>query len=176
VRKKVTTIHIRAISARAARGRLSIGNLGFPCALGRSGRKRLKREGDGATPVGTFRLQRVLYRADRIQRPRTVLPASPIGNSDGWCETVGDRNYNRQIKLPYPASHELLKREDRLYDIIVVLNHNQRPRVQGHGSAVFFHLAREGYTPTAGCVAVSLRDMRIILEKCGEAAVIDTSG
>jgi L,D-peptidoglycan transpeptidase YkuD (ErfK/YbiS/YcfS/YnhG family) len=165
VRKKVTTIHVRAISARATRGRLRLGNLDFPCALGRSGRRYLKREGDGATPVGTFRLERVLYRADRIQRPRTVLPASPIGENDGWCETAGDRNYNRQIKLPYPASHELLKRQDRLYDIIVVLSHNQRPRVQGHGSAVFFHLVREGYTPTAGCVAVSLRDMRIILER-----------
>jgi L,D-peptidoglycan transpeptidase YkuD (ErfK/YbiS/YcfS/YnhG family) len=142
-----------------------VGNLDFPCALGRSGRKHLKREGDGATPFGTFRLERVLYRADRIQRPRTTLPASPIGGHDGWCETVGDRNYNRQIKLPYPASHELLKRDDRLYDIIVVLSHNHRPRIQGHGSAVFFHLAREGYAPTAGCVAVTLRDMRIILER-----------
>ncbi|MFN0193575.1 MAG: L,D-transpeptidase [Aestuariivirga sp.] len=172
MRKNVTSIHVRAISARATRGRLRLGNLDFPCALGRSGRKHLKREGDGATPVGTFRLERVLYRADRIQRPRTPLPAFHIGASDGWCETVGDRNYNRQITLPYPASHELLKRDDRLYDIIVVLSHNQRPRIQGHGSAVFFHLAREGYAPTAGCVAVSLRDMRIILQKCGRRTEI----
>jgi L,D-peptidoglycan transpeptidase YkuD (ErfK/YbiS/YcfS/YnhG family) len=172
VRKKLTTIHIRAISERATRGRLRLGNLDFPCALGRSGRSCLKREGDGATPRGSFALQRVLYRADRIRRPRTALPASPIGDCDGWCETVGDRNYNRQIKLPYPASHERLKREDHLYDIVAVLDHNQRPRVQGRGSAVFFHLAREGYAPTAGCVAVSLRDMRIILSACGKRAVI----
>ncbi|NJM29167.1 MAG: L,D-transpeptidase family protein [Rhizobiales bacterium] len=154
---------------------MTVGNLDFPCALGGSGRSHLKREGDGATPFGTFRLERVLYRADRIQRPRTVLPVSLIGDSDGWCETVGDRNYNRQIKLPYPASHELLKRQDRLYDIIVVLSHNQRPRIQGLGSAVFFHLAREDYAPTAGCVAVSLRDMRTILGLCGIRSAIVTA-
>jgi L,D-peptidoglycan transpeptidase YkuD (ErfK/YbiS/YcfS/YnhG family) len=77
---------------------------------------------------------------------------------------VGDRNYNRLVRMPYAASHETMQRADHLYDIVVELSHNERPRIQGHGSAVFFHLRQADGGPTAGCIAVSLRDMRIILE------------
>jgi L,D-peptidoglycan transpeptidase YkuD (ErfK/YbiS/YcfS/YnhG family) len=172
VTKTITRLHVRAISARATRGVLTLGGLAFPCALGRSGRKCLKREGDGATPAGSWTIRRIMYRADKIARPRSPFPAAPVRHHEGWCETVGDRNYNKPVRLPYPASHEYLARQDDLYDIVVVLNHNERPRVQGLGSAVFFHLARPGYAPTAGCVAVSFRDMRIILENCGRRAKI----
>jgi L,D-peptidoglycan transpeptidase YkuD (ErfK/YbiS/YcfS/YnhG family) len=80
---------------------------------------------------------------------------------------VGDRNYNRLVRIPYATAHETMRRADHLYDIVVETSHNRRPRVQGHGSAVFFHLRRPDGGPTAGCIAVSLRDMRIILERVG---------
>jgi L,D-peptidoglycan transpeptidase YkuD (ErfK/YbiS/YcfS/YnhG family) len=86
---------------------------------------------------------------------------------DGWCETVGDRNYNRLVKIPYATAHETMQRPDHLYDIVIETSHNERPRVQGHGSAVFFHLRRPDGGPTAGCIAVSLKDMRIILQHVG---------
>jgi L,D-peptidoglycan transpeptidase YkuD (ErfK/YbiS/YcfS/YnhG family) len=175
VSKTITRLHVHAISARASRGVLALGGLSFPCALGRSGRKCLKIEGDGATPVGRWAIRRIMYRADKISRPRSPFPAAPIRHDEGWCETVGDRNYNKPVRLPYPVSHEYLARQDDLYDIVVVLSHNERPRVQGLGSAVFFHLARPGYAPTAGCVAVSLRDMRIVLERCRGSAEIVVS-
>jgi L,D-peptidoglycan transpeptidase YkuD (ErfK/YbiS/YcfS/YnhG family) len=99
--------------------------------------------------------------------PRTWKPPRPLRPYDGWCETAGDRNYNRLVRMPYAASHETMQRDDNLYDIVVELSHNERPRVQGHGSAVFFHLRRPDGGPTAGCIAVSLRDMKIILALCG---------
>jgi L,D-peptidoglycan transpeptidase YkuD (ErfK/YbiS/YcfS/YnhG family) len=139
----------------------------LPCSLGRSGRLHLKREGDGATPVGVWRLRRIFYRAGRMPPPRAFAGARPIRPDDGWCETVGDRNYNRLVRLPYAASHETMQRADGLYDIVVELSHNERPRVQGHGSAVFFHLRRADDGATAGCIAVSLRDMKLILQHCG---------
>jgi L,D-peptidoglycan transpeptidase YkuD (ErfK/YbiS/YcfS/YnhG family) len=138
-------------AAAATRGWLCFGNLRLACALGRTGRRAIKREGDGATPIGRWGLIEVFYRADRILPPRTNLPVIPIRTSDGWCDALGDRNYNR--------------REDRLYDIVVVLNYNIVPRVQGKGSAIFMHLARPGYAPTAGCVALSERDMRLFLAR-----------
>ncbi len=149
------------------RGLLQAGSLAVPCSLGRSGRTHLKREGDGATPVGSWQLRRLFYRAGRMVPPRAWKVGLPIGPQDGWCETVGDRNYNRLVKMPYAASHETMHRADQLYDIVVELSHNQRPRVQGHGSAVFFHLRQPDGGPTAGCIAVSLRDMKIILGLCG---------
>lgn len=167
VSKIITHLHVRAISPRATVGLLQAGNLCFPCSIGRSGAKYLKREGDGATPVGQWQMRRIFYRADRLRRPPSGLLSRALRPDDGWCETVSDRNYNRLIRMPYPASHETMMREDRLYDIIVELSHNERPRVQGHGSAVFFHLRRPDGGPTAGCVAVSARDMKILLARCG---------
>lgn len=99
--------------------------------------------------------------------PRTGLTPQPMRSHDGWCETVGDRNYNRLVRIPYATAHETMMRKDHLYDIVVELSHNERPRVQGHGSAVFFHLRRDDCGPTAGCIAVSLKDMRKILALCG---------
>lgn len=137
----------------ATKGLASIAGLVFPCALGRSGRRAIKREGDGATPVGAFAVRRAFYRADRLLRPATRVPLVPLRPGDGWCDAVGDRNYNRKVEHPYPASAEHMWREDGLYDVVVVLDHNERPRVQGGGSAVFIHVARPGYRPTAGCIA-----------------------
>lgn len=157
---------VHARSACATRGVVRLGTWRFPCALGRSGRRTGKREGDGATPFGEFALREVLYRADRDLPPRTGLTARPIRRHDGWCDEPADRNYNRLVRHPYPASAEHLMREDTLYDLIVVLGCNDRPRVRGLGSAIFIHLARPGYAPTAGCIALSRRDLLLVLRRC----------
>lgn len=158
-------VHARTRSATC--GFLFTGPLVLPCALGRSGRSARKREGDGATPSGVWRPLLVLYRADRVTRPRTRLPVRPLRVDDGWCDAVGDRNYNRPVRHPYTASAERLWREDGLYDVIFVLDHNQRPRVQGAGSAIFVHVARPGYSPTEGCVALARHHLLLVLTKMG---------
>ncbi len=157
---------VRTVSAAATRGHLDLGGRVFPCALGRSGCRAVKREGDGATPIGTWRLLRVLYRRDRVVRPRTGLPVREIGRDDGWCDAAGDRNYNRPVRLPYAATCEAMWRADGLYDVVVVLSHNERPRMTGCGSAIFMHVARPGYSPTEGCIALSVRDLRLVLALC----------
>jgi L,D-peptidoglycan transpeptidase YkuD (ErfK/YbiS/YcfS/YnhG family) len=123
-------------------------------------------EGDGASPVGIWALQQGYYRNDRFLQPRTKLPFSALKQGCGWCETPGDRNYNRKVAIPYPTAHEELKRGDGLYDIVIETSHNKRPRIQGRGSAIFFHIARPDYGPTAGCIALSLKDMRKVLGFC----------
>jgi L,D-peptidoglycan transpeptidase YkuD (ErfK/YbiS/YcfS/YnhG family) len=163
VRKTVTYLHVRAINALSTRGVLTVGSVSVPCALGRAGRKYIKREGDGASPVGIWTLELGFFRSDRHLKPRTKVSFIPLRKGWGWCETVGDRNYNRRVPIPYATAHEELVRSDSLYDIVIETDHNKRPRVQGRGSAIFFHLARENYGPTAGCIAVSLKDMRKVL-------------
>lgn len=149
----------------ARRGFLELGGLRLACAIGRGGIRARKREGDGATPAGSWRLVEVLYRADRRLRPRSGLGVRAIGRADGWCDAPADRNYNRMVRLPYPASAEQLWRQDHLYDILVVTDHNRRPRVKGLGSAIFLHVARAGYRPTEGCIALGERDLRRLLER-----------
>jgi L,D-peptidoglycan transpeptidase YkuD (ErfK/YbiS/YcfS/YnhG family) len=149
------------------RGTLLAAGLRAPCALGRSGITKAKREGDSATPAGRHRLVAVFYRPDRVRRPATRLQVTAISPHSGWCDDPGDRNYNRFVHLPYLASHERLWREDRLYDLVVVLGYNLARPVPGRGSAIFLHLAAPGFTPTAGCVAVSLETMRRLLTFAG---------
>jgi L,D-peptidoglycan transpeptidase YkuD (ErfK/YbiS/YcfS/YnhG family) len=132
-------------------------------ALGRSGIRALKREGDGGTPLGRLPIRKLLYRADRVTRPRTALPVRVIRDHDGWCEDPADRNYNHLVKLSPRSSVDRLRRTDHLYDLVLVLGYNDRPRVRGKGSAIFVHLARPGYTPTAGCIALSRRDLSALL-------------
>ncbi|MDX2290382.1 MAG: L,D-transpeptidase family protein [Hyphomicrobiaceae bacterium] len=139
------------------------GRLSICCALGRSGCGALKREGDGKTPIGSFQLREVLYRPDRVGRPRTRLPVRPIKVGDGWCDATTDRNYNRPVKHPYPASAERLWRDDALYDIVLVIGFNDRPRQRGLGSAIFVHVARPGFLPTEGCVALTRHDLTRLL-------------
>ncbi len=95
--------------------------------------------------------------------------------ADGWCDDPRDRNYNRYVRHPYPASAERMWREDNLYDVVVVLSHNDRPRVRGRGSAVFMHVARTGMTPTEGCVALRLPHLLRLLEHMSQRNVLRTT-
>ncbi len=167
MQRSIKAIHVRAIRASATAGIVVIGHLAVSCALGHSGTRALKREGDGATPAGRWRFGTVLRRPDRTRPLNTALCVKLLRLDMGWCDDPGDRNYNRAVRLPYPASHEKMWRADGLYDIVMTLSHNMRPRIAGLGSAVFFHLASPGLGPTAGCVAVSARDMRRILPYLG---------
>ena len=145
----------------------------YRCALGRSGIRRDKREGDGATPAGRFALRRLLYRADRVAPPPSPLPTAPIRREDGWCDAPGHPAYNRQVALPFDAGHERLWRDDEVYDLLVVLGHNDDPVVPGAGSAIFLHVARPDYAPTEGCVALALADLQGLLERLPADSVLD---
>lgn len=156
-------IFVMTRSRWCTNGRLVIGPISFPCAVGRSGVTARKREGDGATPMGRFALRQLFYRADRGFMPRTGLPVRAIAPGDGWCDAAGDPNYNRLVKHPYLASAEHMWRADQLYDVVIVIGHNDRPRLKGAGSAIFMHIARNGFQPTEGCIAVRAADMRRIV-------------
>jgi L,D-peptidoglycan transpeptidase YkuD (ErfK/YbiS/YcfS/YnhG family) len=149
-------------------GRLLLDGRAQPCALGRGGviEATAKREGDGMTPLGDWPIRRLLYRPDKLPArglPATALAAEPIDPQDGWCDDPGDPAYNRPVALPYPASHERMWREDGAYDLVVVLGHNDDPPAPGMGSAIFLHLAKPGFTPTEGCVAVEREVMEALL-------------
>jgi len=151
----------------SAAGEAHWGEHVWRCAIGPAGASSNKREGDGATPVGRFPLRRLLYRPDRLERPATALPTAPLSPLDGWCDDPADALYNRLVRLPYPARHERLWREDRLYDLLVVVGHNDDPVVPGAGSAVFLHVAKPDYAPTGGCVALAAGDLLAFLAEAG---------
>jgi L,D-peptidoglycan transpeptidase YkuD (ErfK/YbiS/YcfS/YnhG family) len=158
------------------RGRIVAGPLTIPCALGRSGTTHSKREGDGATPAGRFRLLGCFYRADKGRRPVSRLPMAAIRRDDGWCDDPADRRYNQPVRLPYPARHERMWRDDHLYDVVVDIDWNRGPITRGRGSAIFLHLARPDFAPTEGCVAVPPRAALRLLQRIGPDTRIEIVG
>jgi L,D-peptidoglycan transpeptidase YkuD (ErfK/YbiS/YcfS/YnhG family) len=135
----------------------------YRAAIGKGGIRDHKTEGDGATPLGLLPLRRVLYRADRVARPRAGVAVIPLAPHDGWCDDPSDRAYNQPVRLPYPARAEELWRSDAIYDVIAILGWNDDPVVRDAGSAIFLHVARADYTPTEGCIALALPDLVAVL-------------
>jgi L,D-peptidoglycan transpeptidase YkuD (ErfK/YbiS/YcfS/YnhG family) len=166
-------IIVRHLPGYPQLGRLTVGAQTFRCALGKTGLTHTKKEGDGATPIGSFQLRRLWYRKDAGMRPRCRLPLRVIQQDDGWCDTPKHRSYNKPIKLPFSQSHERMWRNDDVYNLVLEINWNDGPVVAGKGSAIFFHLARPGFPPTEGCVAINLTAMRKILPRIGPRTRFD---
>ncbi len=149
----------------------------YRCALGRSGVRADKTEGDGSTPAGRFFLRRGFYRGDRISKLETGLPVREISPRDGWYDDSGHADYNRLIVIAADRAaaetrHEKLWREDHLYDLVVEIGHNDNPPRAGLGSAIFIHVAAQDFTPTEGCVAIALKDLLAILKDCDAGTAI----
>lgn len=144
------------------------------CVLGRGGMVPAaeKREGDGASPAGRWPMRRVFYRPDREAPPLTALERVPLRPRDGWCDDPSHPLYNRAVTLPIPASHEVLWRDDHVYDLIIELGHNDDPPVPGLGSAIFMHLTRPDRAPTEGCVALDRDDLLEVLRLSEPGAAI----
>jgi L,D-peptidoglycan transpeptidase YkuD (ErfK/YbiS/YcfS/YnhG family) len=162
-RTALRSIRVSTRPGRKSQGWLFAGPLMAPVALGRTGIKADKREGDGGTPRGRFRPLQLWWRADRLPRPRTSLPVRRIDRHDAWCEDPHDRRYNHAFRRSANEPGDRLRRDDDLYDMVIEIDHNTRPRVAGRGSAVFIHVARPRFAPTAGCVALRPRDLKMLL-------------
>ena len=146
-------------------GRLLAGNVVLTCSLGRNGLTWAKREGDGMTPRGDFALRSGFIRRDRLSPPMNRLGLRPSRADLGWSDDSAAANYNRPLRLPTAERHEALMRADALYDVVIVLDYNIRPRIRSRGSAIFFHLVEGQGNPTQGCVAISRADMRRLLPR-----------
>ncbi|WP_333898255.1 L,D-transpeptidase [Agrobacterium pusense] len=154
---------VRPAPLKINRAIVQLGHLTFPAAIGRNGRTARKREGDGKSPISVTRLLHGFYRGARMSAITTALPMQRTRKSMLWCDEPGNPNYNRLVKAPFAPSHEDMMRTDGLYDVCLVLDWNVTSRSRNRGSAIFMHMIRPGYEPTAGCVALHPRDMRRVL-------------
>ena len=169
---KSAQVVVRRAPGKATEAILQYGPLRLRAALGRSGITSRKREGDGATPRAAMRLISAFRRGDRPGAVKTALPVQRIRKDMLWCDAPGHPAYNRPVRAPFAASHERLARNDRLYDVCIVMDWNITTRRRGGGSAIFFHIAREDYAPTEGCVALSPADMRRLLPYLTDRTVL----
>ena len=138
-------------------GLLIFKNYKFKCALGKSGLKKNKKEGDKATPCGIFTFGKLYYRADRIKKIKTQLKVKTIKKNMGWCNNPKNKKYNKEINLNSIKAGEKLFRNDHKYDAFIFINYNSKPTIPGKGSAIFLHLTRS-FKSTAGCIAINKKN------------------
>jgi L,D-peptidoglycan transpeptidase YkuD (ErfK/YbiS/YcfS/YnhG family) len=173
---KQSVITVRTAPGNRQRAIISIDGLTIRAAIGRSGTTAFKREGDGATPIASMKLISGFTRGERVRLPATALPMQRIGRDMLWCDEPRHAAYNRLVKAPFRPSHEEMMRADGLYDVCLVMDWNITSRKRYGGSAIFFHLIKPGYQPTAGCVAVHPRDMRRLLPHLRKGTVVRVLG
>ena len=146
-------------------GYLKYKDLKFKCALGKSGIGNKKIEGDNITPKGNFKIIKIYYRKDRLKKLSSKFTLTEITKNMGWCDDPKSKKYNQLIKLPTKYSHENLYRRDNIYDLILVLNYNMKPKIKNKGSAIFIHVAKKNYKKTAGCIALKKADLIYLVRK-----------
>jgi len=155
------------------RGELRFGGKNYPCALGKSGVTTNKHEGDHSSPIGLYSLRSMYFRADKIEQPLCKLESHVISKNDGWCDDPAHASYNQFVKLPFEGSCETLWRDDNLYDVVVVIGHNDTPPVPGLGSCIFMHVAKPNFEGTEGCVALELKDLLALLSNIEKETQIE---
>jgi len=134
------------------------------CAIGKRGITRKKVEGDNKTPGGIFKFQGIFYRKDRLPNFKTSLKKKAIKKNMGWCDDPKSKFYNKLIKFPFNFRAEKLWISQNIYDVILVINYNTKPTIKGKGSAIFLHIAKKKFSPTKGCIAISKKNMSLLLD------------
>ena len=152
--------------------KLYIDNYKVNCSIGKRGIRIKKKEGDLITPKGKFRIKYILYRRDRISKFRAKIRKIAIKKNMGWCDDPNSKKYNKLVKLPCNYKAEKLYKKNNTYDILLVLNYNMSPIKKNKGSAIFIHIAKRNYAPTAGCVAINKNDMKKIIKKISKRTLV----
>ena len=143
---------------------LQIDEFKFKCCIGKKGSTNYKKEGDKKTPKGTFKVENLYFREDRIKKPLTLLKCIKIKKDIGWCDDISfPKKYNKLIKIKKQIRHEKLKRKDNKYDLLIPIKYNFTKPITGRGSCIFIHLTKN-YMPTAGCIALRKKDFLILLK------------
>ena len=83
----------------------------------------------------------------------------------GWCDDPNSIYYNKRISYPFKYSSEKLWKKENVYDIIIVIDYNLNPAIKNKGSAIFLHIAKRKYKPTNGCIAVSKKNIKLIVSR-----------
>ena len=143
---------------------LQVDEFNFKCCIGKNGLSFIKKEGDKKTPKGTFKIENLYYRRDRLEKPLTNLKCIEISNNMGWCDDINyPKKYNKLIKTNTEIKHEKLKRKDYKYDLLIPIKYNFDKPVVGQGSCIFIHITKD-YKPTAGCIGLNEKDFLIMLK------------
>ena len=148
-------------------------NYKIKCAIGKRGITSKKKEGDKCTPRGKFRLKYVFYRKDRVKKLISKVKKIPIKKNFAWCDDTNSKKYNKFVKLPFKYSAEKLYLKNNTYDIVLVIDYNFNPVIRGRGSAIFIHVAKQSFSPTLGCIAMTKNNLKLLVSSINKSSTIN---
>ena len=141
------------------------------CSIGKAGIKKNKIEGDKSTPKGIYKLGKLYWRADRVEKPITKLLTKKINKKMGWCNDSRSKFYNKEILIKKNIKHEKLMRKDFKYNYFILIKYNYTKVKKNVGSAIFIHLTKN-YKKTSGCIALSKKDFLILAKVVNKNTLI----
>ena len=143
---------------------LQINEFTFRCCIGKKGSTKNKKQGDKKTPIGTFKIENLYFRKDRLKKPSTSLKCVEIKKNMGWCDDIRfPKKYNKLFKIEKKVRHEKLLRKDNKYNFLIPIKYNFKKPIVGLGSCIFIHLTKD-FKPTAGCIGLKEKDFLILLK------------
>jgi len=137
----------------------------YTARLGKNGLSASRREGDGTTPTGIFRIGRTMYGNEA--NPGVKFRYRKLRCGDWWDEDPRSATYNTfqhvacGTRPPFRIVSEGMWQNPKAYPYLAVVEFNMRPAVPGRGSGIFLH-AQTG-RPTNGCVSLRRTDLRYVL-------------
>jgi L,D-peptidoglycan transpeptidase YkuD (ErfK/YbiS/YcfS/YnhG family) len=137
----------------------------YPARVGRNGIRKNRHEGDGTTPIGTFRIGRVMYGNEA--NPGVKFRYLRLRCGDWWNEDPSSPTYNTLQRLrcgqrpPFRVVSAGMWQERTAYPYLAVVEFNMHPVVAGRGSGIFLHAQTGG--PTNGCISLPRADLVSVL-------------
>jgi L,D-peptidoglycan transpeptidase YkuD (ErfK/YbiS/YcfS/YnhG family) len=128
-----------------------------------------KKEGDKKTPAGLF----IFTLAFGIKSdPGALLPYRQITDYDYWIDDIESPDYNTWINSQQKPeySYEHLIEHNPSYNYAMNINYNP-DCTPGLGSAVFLH-CYNGLGSTTGCIAISEKAMKTLIQEVDSSAMI----
>jgi L,D-peptidoglycan transpeptidase YkuD (ErfK/YbiS/YcfS/YnhG family) len=137
----------------------------YAARVGKNGLSAIRREGDGTTPTGTYRIGPTMYGNEA--NPCVRFRYRRLRCGDWWDEDPASPTYNSFQHVacgtapPFAGGSEGMWQQPRPYPYLAVVEYNMRPVVPGKGSGIFLHAQTGG--PTIGCISLRKAELRAVL-------------
>tara|TARA_B100000674_G_C37724736_1_gene861473 strand:- start:365 stop:859 length:495 start_codon:yes stop_codon:yes gene_type:complete len=135
----------------------------IPVSIGKGGISKRVSEHTQTTPSGEHEIIGMLYRPDRIRKPRDW--AMPILLNSSWSDDIKDPDYNLMVSFSDKYSRKILHIPAPNYDLILLTDWNWPDAIKGRGSAFFIHQWTNEKAPTEGSIAMSRMALKWLAAK-----------
>lgn len=129
----------------------------------------LKREGDGKSPAGIFRLTS-LFSYGELE---SSMPHTKVDSTWYCVDDANSEYYNKIVSTSTVSkdwnSAEDMKRKDHQYKFGVVVAYNTEPVRKSAGSCIFIHIWKSPGETTSGCTSMTEANLLMLIHSLKKA-------